>query len=199
MKTKLKITLQLIVLFLFAGLFACKDECSTYYANPEAIHYGAFKKGSWWIYQDDSTGVRDCVYVTKVTQSMFEMSVDKKCRWKGERILTLTKSNKYDWELPYSVSRDDNETGLGIRFNKCQCSLGNTVFRNNLIIDSKTHFFSSIVVQNKIYENVIYTKEQYSYFTEVWYSKNVGIIKIRSNYDGFANLSLINYNIIPYE
>lgn len=57
-----------ILLFIVLGLslFSCKEkpEEERYRLIPEAMKASAlFQKGSYWVYQDDSTGIVDCTYI----------------------------------------------------------------------------------------------------------------------------------------
>jgi hypothetical protein len=208
MKTKLKVALQTVILFLFAGLFACKDDCPTYYVHPEALAYGAFREGSWWIYQDDSTGVRDCLYVEKVNNYFQESTIDKKCQYKNQVIFSILDSKKNIFPIFYNIHASENITFVGVEYHDTHqygfwlfgysgINFTNSEYYN--ITESYTNF----VYLNYTFEKLLKISSKSSLDTnrkaEFWIAPKVGIIKIISKDFITPNISLVEYNTLPYE
>jgi hypothetical protein len=199
MKTKLKTILQLVILFLFAGLFACKNDCPEYHVAPEAISYGVFKVGSWWIYQDETTGVQDCVYVDKITTVHNEVRIDKKCDYVNEQISMILKSKKSNIQFGCGVYRSRDYSGISISFNNCFLhSATVATFSPNLVLESDLEYFNSATIGNITYNDVIKNTIISDYGMEIWFAKGVGLLKVSGTND-CKKFYLINSKIIPYE
>lgn len=63
---KIKLKLSLLILLLM-GIFLsfCNKEAKHYYISEEFKSWCSFNKGSYWIYQNDSTLIQDSLFLTK--------------------------------------------------------------------------------------------------------------------------------------
>lgn len=64
---RLKVEKLILLMFLFCLISGCKpkdEELQTYMLPAEIKDYSYFKWGTWWVYEEQNTHVRDCVYVS---------------------------------------------------------------------------------------------------------------------------------------
>jgi hypothetical protein len=220
------LTLLLLVSTLF--LMACKDKTSTTSttlcaSNPgtcqsvlEAKDFFLFNVGTWWVYEEETSHVRDSMYVTQSvnsTNSYFNVQV----------VSALTGYSYHYWPVYYGNITGCNETGTVM--NKClyvKLSKGkpmdlvgqsniffvnylkgdfvyvpNVNFQNNQIQISEV--YSSFTNHNEIYPKTVKIHELSSHQegdqpTNTFYSQHVGIIR-KELLDSNQVWNLVAYHI----
>ncbi len=182
------------------------------FSLPEEIKaWGYFKPGSWWLYQEDSTGIRDCVWVSsagiqynedwndgKLTSryetgsvalqtSTSNSVIDYQIRERNFFLRQVWAEQKIDFQFSLFSYNDNNEIFFnGNVFSFTSCQINNTSYNNVKRVNSNIKF--SVLVNN------IYT---YSYHEcEFWLAKNQGFLKkiLRTPVDT-TYWSIINYHI----
>lgn len=146
----LNLTLRFVFipLFLFAVAFSSCNKCKTepilIYANKDILAAGAFKPGTFWVYQNDSTLERDSVFVTSFqdTQDTVLEDCDNKSVPLNYRQVIYTFATStffhrdYTWKIqvdePLLLSKDSNSYDIIYEDASCTdtttCRIVDTLF-----------------------------------------------------------------------
>ncbi len=95
MKTKLT-AIILILITLFSN---CKNKYPIYYLSDEIKEFAFYKEGSWWVYLNENTGERDCMYVDYIDEGYYPEMSDKEIIWKSEEIKIYVRQSFDDFDL----------------------------------------------------------------------------------------------------
>jgi hypothetical protein len=195
--------------------------CTSCQKINEAKDYFAFKVGSWWVYEEETSLERDSVYVTEsyIDEDGYDFNV---------RIYS-TLENAYTHYWPTFVSQLDGCSANSLVTKKClfvnksKYELGNYMFesqcffvayfvgafestggsldncQNNKI--TVQEIFSNFNVMNNTFAKTIKIHEDCSLAegcqpTNFYYSKDVGIVK-KELIDSTEVWNLVNYHIEP--
>ncbi len=201
MKTKHFILITALILTILAS---CKDDYPTYFISQETKDLAFYKEGSWWLYKNQATGERDCVYVDKTKQHFYTEMTDKKITAKYEWFSATKKhTNNINEELFIDYFTES------VLF--CLKNLTSDDKYCNTILKPKPSFqysFNYIVIgrlndtliNNKIYTDIfkIICKQDTFKYT-LWISKNNWIIRKREVWvkkDSIYDCILINSKIL---
>ena len=213
--------LSLVALFLLTckkddSNLVCSD-ANTIKPPKDALDYFYFKEGTWWLYQEDSTGLTDSVWVSHSTMNQENLTASKRACNCGHGSCTqhaiVTFSNR-----AHNANTDKPLNGIGIRSSFtlglsdisegsdfCFLGSGFRWWYKNYKAQSPTdqgailENLDSIVVKGKIFKDIIhhYYPIQTNipdWLHEAWYARNIYLVKYRK-YDG-TNWSLIDYHIV---
>ncbi len=201
----MKPTILVMLVFLLISISSCKKELAHYPISDDMKQFFAYQKGSYWIYQNDSTMMLDSTYVwlyhstdhdnfysgktreiiTMYFKSQFlnELEIGYYCP--GQNCLKI--AGIYIDSSGYPVYRTAGpiayfagwEPNIPILSQDC---LGNSVFKYWII--------SNDTINNVVYFNIICSKiisidstdsNPHFYFREIHFAKNIGIIKYIEN------------------
>ena len=219
MKFKLILILSLLVIF----SESCKKSIPYYPVSDDMKQFFVFQKGSYWIYKNDSTNLIDSTYIN----SIYSVNDDDGYPGIRREIINLYLNSKFlsDFEVGYfcpgpncltiatrldpHFPLDEIETNgpfayfSGWQPNKDivskECVSG-WLFRYST--------FPSVTIANNTYQNIIYSRiittdststNKYFYSREIYFAKNIGIIKFfeKSKYFNIQrSFSLSRYKII---
>jgi len=212
-----KTTILLCLLnLLFLINNSCRKKDTVYRISEEAKSWVYFKPGSWWLYKEDSTDIKDCVWVDRAGIYESEKWID------GKMVL------KYEYGGTYFTCTDTSVQSLSFRLQakndgKTYCSYYYnvpskgytfdfdffTTYDSDIIFNGNITNFTTFSINDKTFSNVKYLKCNIAYASwetnqltyiqkqcDFWFVKNIGMIKkiIRSPND-IKIWSLINYNI----
>jgi hypothetical protein len=80
-----------------------------YYIMEETKKYAVFQKGSYWIYQKDSSLIIDSIYVDSLENGFKNKVRDEEIVESMEYIHCITKSSLYDnFQIIYKLQAQDN-------------------------------------------------------------------------------------------
>ncbi len=201
MKTFKIISILFFTFFLFAGV-KCKKDKPIYPFIPldkEFLSYFAFPVGSWWVYEEVSTSQKDSAYVFNYT---IEKRTDKK-----------SGANNFDYELLTlrEVIRNDTMNG-GARpwiwdewvyvfkqgyyisglYKETYSFFKQGYWEPSLLMDGSSNTYISqqlysMEILSTTYYNIIVISHNIQQsdnpFKNIYYSKNVGVIR-RDFFDG---------------
>jgi hypothetical protein len=202
----------------------CKKE-TPIYRIPDYYHdYFIFKKGSSWIYKNDSTGQYDSTYIDSILSGRQGIGDDGRHLYSFDWIQCHFKSQFLaNSEIGYSCSgpncvfvygRYEGYNGSNPEWTEGQFAyidglqpgqstshcLGAEVFTYENLPE--------VSINSIIYSNIIYSKLQsidssaenpLFYFREIYFAKNIGIIKYNETYKYYntsRSWSLIRSNVI---
>lgn len=160
----------LIYILIFA-IFSCTRQSKKIYVDGELVNHFYFKKGSYWIYRDSLTGVKDSVSVQR-TQESFSGDI-KSIEQHQSIFIELTEFN------------DSNRGGIFIgdillTSNTLALDhLSTTTFGRVSSIYPYQPTYATIPINGHIFTNVLdMTDSNYRVFINV----SVGIIKMKVKY-----------------
>ncbi len=218
-----------IVFFTVLCFLSCKEDKPKPYCeeNPgqcqsvlEAKKFFAFKVGSWWVYEEETSGERDSMYVTEGNNDYTSYDFDTRI----ESALTgyeyhywpvysggnssCSKSSPVQEKCLYikrSKGKPEDYIGeaycffVNYRVGDYAYISGNIYFENNKIIVS--NIFSTYSVQNITFHNVVEfhelsTRVEGIQPTNHFYSENVGLVR-KELLDSNEVWNLVNYHIEP--
>lgn len=197
-------------------LLSCEEE-PDYYAIPKLLKdWAYFEKGSYWIYQNDSTLLTDSIFISSIRFQKDSIISDKKLRDIFETIIIdyTNSGNGFNYQSKMHggtlfFSYTNNTTKI-----RADCILLRSNI-NNTIEDSSAYYYISDKYPNLSLNNIIYndvivinTSTEYYYFNnspndvlynKYWLSKGNWIIKKVIHTDkGMESWSLIRKRIIQY-
>lgn len=178
-----------------------------------------FKQGSWWVYEEETTKLRDSIWVEKTAENTYvpEGGIQRTCNcgWgKCEEKLGVRFVNKNhnktnnDRLFGYGIMSDIVEEGTAIRssgghyFSLSDIRLaydkhGNIV--EPLPFDASLERINSMQIEGKTYEDIIriYYQEgkgDGDWLEEGFFAKNIHLIKYRRS--DSTTWNLVKYNIV---
>jgi hypothetical protein len=207
----------LILLSFCVFILSCEKE-PNYYPIPQILKdCGLYKKGSYWIYQNDSTMITDSIYISFVRIYNDSIYSDKKLRDIYETIIIdfYSSQNKFSYSSKLEGAIFSNlyfEVNNTITKDRNSCILLR-INLNNEIVDTSSYYYilekkTKISLNNISYSNVllINTSTRYYYsnnstnetfYNQYWLSKGNWIIKkVIHTYGGIESWTLIRKNII---
>ena len=218
----MKILSKIAFLLLLATIFCtCRSESELQCTNantvriiPHALDFFYFKTGSWWVYEEETTGERDSIWVgidisetSNATKAKTECNCGRgKCvenksisffsrKANGQSLYGFRISSgliEGNFEIGESGKIYDNPTGYRIMYINNQYlkeSPGYGVFED----------LSSIEVRGKTYNNILhlyYTNQTNipDWLHEAWYARNIYLVKFRLWDETTWNL--VDYHIV---
>ncbi len=187
-----KIYIVLFILLLSAG--SCiREKCYNnskadyHYLDPATLPwFGMFKDGSWWVYEEEKTGLRDSMYVKNYHHSFYGMGCEFREFNEGELISQYVLKNS---QFLYSVE-SDIRTGF------------DTGFFLSLYYDSENDFF--YYKRNDTIIKLNYLSKVKSYFNllplilnsdTIFFAKDIGIVRIVDEKNK-RKFNLIKYEVV---
>ena len=197
----MKLILKVVLLFIIALSAACNKETPYYKISDEMKQYFVYQPGSFWIFTNDSTNETDSMYVIRAVYSTQGVADNDGRHQYSFDMITQTFQSKLfsESEIGYlcagpntlKVSTKLSDTNAiaepltyfpgwkpDTKIIQSQC-IGGLVYLQQ--------FLPSITINNITYTNIIRTKIQsldstasypYFYFRDIFFAKNVGIIKL---------------------
>ena len=194
----------------------CTD-ANTIRSPQEALDYFYFKKGTWWLYQEDSTGLTDSIWVSedlRNSDNLASLKYHCGCGYgKCVENIIITLENR--------IHNSSNGTFLIKMGPTSSLTLGNADIGeysdfyflasgrrlkyqnyhhtqqtdNGAVIED----IDSLNVKGQVFKNLVhlYYPNQNNipdWLHEAWYAKNIYLVKYR-RFDG-TNWSLIDYHIV---
>lgn len=173
--------------------------------NKRMAEAFSFQPGTWWVYKDSATGVRDSVVVTQRTNGMEtkDMGHEALTVYYIEQINCSISCYQEDslgnWTQPASVL-----TKI-IRFEQDSVWIGIGSYSKNW--DSSWHVYGvmrypvnetvpAVMLRGNTYSNVVQNNSSYGYTT--WYNQEVGFIKLPVHNESkvISSWELEKYNIV---
>ena len=226
MKNPIALSKKILLLCLLSiFLLTCKKDDSdlvctdanTIKPAKDAIDYFYFKKGTWWLYKEDSTMITDSIWISR--DSIYPenyTSLKQHCgcgTGKCSNHYLITFSNRI--HNP-STGKPLNGIGIVTSFSSGEgdvlegsdyCYLGSGIriayktdkYRTPTDQGAILENIDSIKVSSHVFKDIIhqYYPSQNNipdWLHEAWYARNMYLVKYRK-YDG-TNWSLINYHIV---
>jgi hypothetical protein len=186
-----------------------------HYPPQEVKDYCYFLPGTYWLYQDSLTGIKDSVYVISAGEGLdTTYNSDGKLLGFYGWFTTITKSSNtgdtYEYNFNASWSTGNGHIVFRVRSGS---NYGNTIgFLTPLMVGSAknsiysdgiitiTGIYSNINVNSNLYHNIVEINDnknstEKNENTLFYYSKNIGIVK-KKFMSSQQNWGLIKYNII---
>ncbi len=192
---------------------SCKPDGPHYKLYNETKEWGDFKENTWWLYENETTGEQDCLWVEKNDPGVWQDYADKKIKESGDYIWLYIENTDTNRTVFMSISANKFYNIFYLR--------ENDVYKNNineytatilafdtLMLDTsyyttKTFIinkYDTYTINNKEYNNVInvtceildyydnsypLNDQGYNAVNEYWIAKYEGIIKkiLRNPYD----------------
>jgi len=152
----MKNILQILTIFIIMFLLTNCDKRPYYKFNQDAKDFFIFKKGSWWLYENDLTHERDCLYIEK---AKFDLKVPSNTGYFYDLVLTnfTSKDSLFYGDATYSSNIGDE-----------------TKVRDNIIyvsLSKKYSFSDNYIVFPLIASDTTYSHEsdEFMYKTQVKY------------------------------
>ncbi len=197
---KKTLILTLLPLFLF-GLAACKKEDNTdRYIDHLLKEYVVFKKGSYWIYRNETTASNDCTYVTRDPNSGVGNGSTLE-----EIYYTFSGNLFYDIYLwkgsDYSVCAYDFHNPNGNYFRALNSMYTNGTssapFPDCILVER----LDTLYVNSQFFTNVIHTQSTNLIYdnmhNEAWFVKNIGMIMYRKKSNTFdSTWSILRWHAV---
>ena len=202
-----------IIILIIFFLFSCNDKYSHEKFHKATREWCAFKKDTWWLYENETTGLRDCVWVGAYSSSVgYERNLKDSWEYMWITIKnTDTNRNVYIGSDSFTNSMHIAEKDIyGDTTNYYK---QNILFFNEygLIIPKSEKFkvLDTYLLNDVEYNNVVHLKceieneitpqsEDETFISEndYWVAKHEGIIKkiLRNSFDT-VTWSLINCDI----
>lgn len=198
--TRLKRTFGIIAgLTIIISSIGCKNNCESHYnVSQESKDYGYFLKGSYWVYQNDSTFEVDSFNIIGAAtgveiHSLVEEGCNPHYYYLGVAKSVATSNISGDI-LEYFCG-----TKGGVVFNKNSEFLGIYFISASQTpnTDSLLEIIESLDLNGKNFSNVY--ESTYHTGANIYFAKNIGVIKteILNDTSGYVeSWSLLRYNII---
>lgn len=205
-----------MLLIISAVFLSCEEE-PDYYPIPQVLKdWAYFEKGSYWIYQNDSTLLTDSIFISAIRFQKDSIISDKNLRDVFETIIIdYTNSGN---EINYQSKMYGGNVFFSYKKQTTKVLADCILLRsklNNTIEDSSAYYFISdkhpiLSLNNIIYNDVIVsnTSTRYYYpdnspndvfYNKYWLSQGNWIIKKVIHTDkGLESWSLIRKKIIQY-
>lgn len=218
----MKPNIFVLFVFLLISISSCKKELPHYPISDDMKQFFAYQKGSYWIYQNDSTMMLDSTYVNLYAIS----SHDNLYSGKTRELITMCFSSYFlnDFQIGYNCPGPNCLTianvysGSGgdvLKFSpgpiafaaswpsnteiKMQDCIGNYIFSYRIIPE--------ISINNNHFENVIISRissidsssNPQFFFREILFAKQIGIIKYVETYtylNTHRSFSIIRFKVI---
>lgn len=225
---KLILYFLLFPIFIFGLLNCSKDKvpgeptpCATCQKVTEAKDYFAFKVGSWWVYEEETTLERDSVYVTEsyIDEGGYDFNVRMFSTYQDfyYHYWPTFMSNLNGCSIYSAVSkrclfinRSKYQFGNVLGESKCffiKYYIGDFIYSGSDMTycpDNKVIFeniYNEFVIDTFNFSKTIKIHELCSYIdgkqpTNYYYSKGIGIIK-KEFLDSNQVWNLVNYHIEP--
>lgn len=188
---------RLIFLLLFITAIlttnSCKKPVEPLPLDKDFLSYFAFPKGSWWVYKDAKSGLRDSFYVAKYQKGITQ-----------DKEMGSYEGLSYDLESKYIKSYGQAIPKSKIHFTYQTNGTDGYAYRfstpNYVQFINETYKFSmkhldSFQVNNIWYKDVYQTESLDSFGNATrneFYAKNIGVIK-RIHYGGIE-MDLVKYH-----
>jgi len=203
---------KIILLLATALLFTTCNRDPYYPFNQDAKEFFIFKKGSWWLYENEQTHERDCLYISE--QDYIIKTEDYSPNHFYDRALTtfLSKDSVFYGNGTYYSSTDDTTRVSEVIYYK------NIKFGFSLSFPFKDYERDYSFIKDSVTE-VVHVKVQFSninniysemtrvfikdgivcdnILSQIWREKNIGMTKlyIQTDTSEFL-LNLVDYNVI---
>lgn len=210
---------QILFFFLYAIVFQCMflfiscDNCKITECNDsnteERIanvtkNYFYFKKGSWWVYENEISNERDSMFVVIDEFKKFYISEACQC---DEKIFVKTHSSTDD-SLRYNTECLGDQT---ISFSKYKLHSTNKEFAyrfkelndSSLSLTNQHYGIITLLPEykgaNEVFKNVYrcyYNITRKDFYNDSYYAPNVGLIRFAYNDGDSSYWNLIKYHVI---
>jgi hypothetical protein len=200
-------------LFIFLGclLFSCKKEPEFYPISDNFKGWFLFQNGSYWVFQNDSTGTLDSVYLTSTPKS-YRVPGSQKSDPILEAIFVQYHSSFFEAiDVVSGISGNDylsviffsttNEI-LGLIYNLPVPGTYSRLYLGKGILFQNLLFYPNFELNIKNYNSVYQTRctNINNYRTDTYnfyFAKNVGLIKLSGTWnDTTRSWSLIRHSVI---
>jgi len=206
----MKRILQILTISIMMFFLSNCDKTPYYKFNQDAKDFFVFKKGSWWLYENDLTLERDCLYIEK---SFFDLKMPSNNGYKSDLVLTSYNSKDSSFYGDATCFSNIGEktfvrnyiiyhNNLISNYYEFPLAFTDTLFQKNrndtiYIIDNKI-FILDDKLHNEIksfgYINNINIS---TFIREVVIERNIGLTRFHLKNDtSVISLRLVDYNII---
>jgi hypothetical protein len=206
MRSKFNILILPIAMIMLAS---CTKEGRLHSVSQEFRDYLLFQKGSYWIYQDDSTKAVDCTYLAgSPSYSIYKTGDHEKSDPSIEQYLLSFTSGVYQGFQIFSTINDRNYLVVFFSFGHYGFGMIDQMIPDSNYYIDKDPFgyfkvsplISSIDINAVTYHQVINTRfnniSGESTFT-FYFAKHVGLVKIYGNWDNQnQSWSLLRYHVV---
>jgi len=209
MKTFIKLA---AILFVSLALQYCgpnDSEVIYKYLPQENKDWSAYKVGTWWVYEEETSKLRDCVYVYHYLDSFYE-----RWHWPNQykqSIIMNTASNLGIDSFKHTIFEDVTMTRINVTIpeHPPECYLLKThpIIQGDRINSGPTSqitkfdtIYLSLNIGNLTFTNVVRANDNlnlaYNYTPTLIYSaKNIGIV--RKEFPEYKQVwNLVRYNIV---
>jgi hypothetical protein len=200
----------LLFIFIFGCLLSsCKKDPDYYPLSTEFQKYYLFQQGSYWVYENDSTGVLDSVYLEKPPQyfDIFYQEESPKYQrvsmdvnsvnfisyradaafYEGQDFLQMRFPTHADYDQPVLISGGmavEHYDHLNAYYKYIQSFYAMTLNGKD---------YSDVIQTQTFFLNDDYSVDEYRFY----FAKNVGLIKLSGHWnDTTQSWSLVRYNIV---
>jgi hypothetical protein len=186
-----------LVFLMFLSSCGCKDKDYEYRSlHPSLVsHFGMYKTGSYWVYENQDKTKRDSIYVTSYLKDFNKDHIN--CRYDEFFKFTLKSNSKF------SIKSDSvcfESTSIKTLRTSYHCGsylfddFGGVFFHDDNTVSSPTHKvakLNTIILNAQEYSsNILGFSNEYSIYTK----ENMGIIGWESEKDTF---NLIKIHLLP--
>jgi hypothetical protein len=223
--SNMKPIIKIFLICVLVGFVSCKKDTPYYKISDSMKQYFLYQKGSYWIYQNDSTNTIDSTYVDNISSGTQGIGDDGRHLYSFDWI-TINYKSKFlqNFKIAYFCT-GPNSLQIAEIYSDLDSSLmnlsdGPTAFIGNSELNTLTYsnclgnavfiykVIPSITVNDLNYSNIIYTKlksidssssNPEFYSREIYFAKNIGIIKYLETYRYFNKQrfwSLKTYKVI---
>lgn len=220
----MKSILKIFLLFLVSLFVACQKETPYYKISEDMKQYFVYQPGSFWIFTNDSTGGIDSIYITETKYSRQGVADnDGRHKYSFDMITIYYQSQLFSTsEIGYLCAgpntlkvktklSDTNQYAYAEPVTYYPGWQPNTEITTDRCIRGSVYiyqFLPSITINKISYDNIIRTKiisidstssNQIFYLRDIYFAKNIGIIKLieESRYfNVFRSWSLNKYIVV---
>ncbi len=200
---------KLILLLATALLFTTCNRGPYYPFNQDAKEFFIFKKGSWWLYENEQTHERDCLYI--VNDDFLIKTEDENNHYHDLAFSYFSsKDSVFYGDATYNSGTNDTHISETIVYKNL--GLNFSVSFPNVELDTIVEYYSVDTVcqlNTKVtyLGDVIYGEKTriksldgvifYSSIKKIWRERNIGMTKfyIKSNTMEYS-YNLVDYNVI---
>lgn len=217
---------RLLIVLIFCGFMfsACKKEenlvCTdknTVKINQHALDYFYFKEGTWWVYEEETTGEIDSIWVTggsKYYHNPWELKKYSNCnRGKCVEVAFVQfESEEHNWsnnndflyryriEAGWENGESSVSAGSGAYFSSSNTRL---TYKSNKPVsptgaEAVVINLDSVFVKDQTFNDIMYMyyppESVGDWLQEAWYAKNIYLVKFKRS--DSTTWSLVKYNIV---
>jgi len=193
---------SLSYLLLFVIVFGCnKEKTSDYYIDNAFKEWVLFQQGSYWVYLENNSNLRDSTYINKQPTSFLSGEVNRREHIDYSVNSSFLKGLVITRELDYSFAMYEFYYPNDNYFQALNSGYTSGAYSGPTRYCVLIEKIDTMTLNNIKYANIIHTRSTYIMYdnmqNDCYFVKNIGLIKFRKRSDSFdSTWSILRWHVI---